>query len=57
MAIRYRTFHFSATDFDEVAMLLRANHHVNEQNFWVHIEPMVEEGGGTPKLNLLAHVF
>ena len=44
MAIRYRTFHFSATDFDEVTMLLRTNHHVNEQNFWVHIEPMVEEG-------------
>ncbi|MEE2683158.1 MAG: hypothetical protein VYD77_04420 [Actinomycetota bacterium] len=44
MAIRYRTFKFSANDFDEVTTLLRDHHHVNEQNFWVHLEPMVEEG-------------
>ena len=44
MAIHFRTFNFPANNFEEVTTLLRENHHVNGQNFWVHIEPAVEEG-------------
>ena len=44
MAIRYNTFHFSADHFDEVIVVLQVNNHVNEQNFWLHVEPFIEEG-------------
>ena len=44
MAISYRTFRFSAHNFDEIIMVLQANHHVSQQNFWLHIEPFVEDG-------------
>ena len=43
MAIHFRTFEFTDQDYGEVTALLRGNHQVNQQNYWVNIEPAVEE--------------
>tara|TARA_B100000700_G_C14791800_1_gene736242 strand:- start:35 stop:511 length:477 start_codon:yes stop_codon:yes gene_type:complete len=43
MAIHFRTFEFTDQNYDEVIALLRGNHQINEQNYWVNIEPSVKE--------------
>ena len=43
MAIHFRTFEFTDQNYDKVIALLGGNHQVNQQNYWVNIEPAVEE--------------
>ncbi len=44
MAVHFHTIEFSDQNYGEVIALLRGNHQVNKQNYWVNIEPAVEEG-------------
>tara|TARA_B100000953_G_scaffold194716_1_gene160408 strand:- start:677 stop:1153 length:477 start_codon:yes stop_codon:yes gene_type:complete len=43
MAIHFRTFEFTDQNYEDVTALLRDNHQVDKQNYWVNIEPAVEE--------------